>query len=58
MTTAIFASSVTYLVPIVAIFWGILDGENIYALHLAGMLLILIGIYLVNKSDSSLNKNK
>ncbi|HMS33660.1 MAG TPA: DMT family transporter [Ignavibacteria bacterium] len=57
MTTAIFASSVTYLVPIVAIFWGILDGEKIYALHLAGMLFILIGIYLVNKSGSTI-KNK
>lgn len=53
MTTAIFASSVTYLVPIVAIFWGILDGEHIYALHLAGMFLILIGIYFVNKTDVS-----
>lgn len=56
MTTAIFASSVTYLVPIVAIFWGILDGEKIYALHLAGMLFILIGIYLVNKSGSTIKK--
>lgn len=56
MTTAIFASSVTYLVPIVAIFWGILDGEKIYALHLAGMLLILIGIFLVNRTDSYIKK--
>lgn len=49
-TNAVFASSVTYLIPIVAIFWGIIDNEKIFILHLAGMVMILIGIYLVNKN--------
>lgn len=49
-TNAVFASSVTYLIPIVAIFWGIIDNEKIFILHIAGMVMILIGIYLVNKN--------
>lgn len=43
------ASSVTYLIPIVAILWGIWDGENLGIYHLIGLLLILTGVYLVNK---------
>ena len=48
-SNAIFASSVTYLIPIVAIFWGIVDGEQIYFTHLILVIVILSGIYLVNK---------
>jgi drug/metabolite transporter (DMT)-like permease len=50
MTSAVLASSVTYLIPIVAILWGILDGEAIQIQHFLGMGIILIGVYLVNKS--------
>ena len=46
---ALFASSVTYLIPIVAIFWGVFDGEIITFIHLLSIFLILSGIYLVNK---------
>ena len=48
-SSAIFASSVTYLIPIVAIFWGILDGEIVTMYHLIGFVIILAGVYLVNK---------
>tara|TARA_B100001250_G_scaffold9849_1_gene8551 strand:+ start:967 stop:1842 length:876 start_codon:yes stop_codon:yes gene_type:complete len=48
-SSAIFASSITYLIPIVAIFWAILDGEIITFYHLLGFVIILIGVYLVNK---------
>ena len=48
-TSAIFASSVTYLIPLVAIFWGVVDGEKILASHLVGAAIILCGVYLVNK---------
>jgi len=48
-STAIFAASVTYLIPIVAIFWGMLDGENILFSHIFGAVIILCGVYLVNK---------
>ncbi|MFA5667642.1 MAG: DMT family transporter [Balneolaceae bacterium] len=52
-TTAIFASAVTYLLPIVAVLWGILDGEKFTAWHLFGGLLILIGIYLIGKNNDT-----
>lgn len=50
MTSAVLASSVTYLIPIVAILWGVIDGEAILFQHYLGMSIILIGVYLVNKS--------
>lgn len=48
-TTAVFASSVTYLIPIMAVVWGIIDGESFFIMHLFGMGLIILGVYLVNK---------
>ena len=48
-TTAIFASSVTYLIPIFAIMWGVIDGENIEIQQIFGTAIIFAGIYLVNK---------
>lgn len=48
-TSAVLASSVTYLIPIVAILWGLLDSEAILFQHYLGMSIILIGVYLVNK---------
>ena len=48
-SSAIFASSVTYMIPVIAIFWGIFDGEKITEYHLIGMFIIFSGLYLVNK---------
>ncbi|MES2593618.1 MAG: EamA family transporter [Bacteroidota bacterium] len=48
-TSAIFASSVTYLIPIVAMGWGLFDDEAVVLLHFAWIGLILSGVYLVNK---------
>ena len=48
-TSAIFASMVSYFIPIVAILWGIKDGEPITYFHLIGMTLILIGVYITKK---------
>lgn len=45
-TSALFASTVTYLIPIVAMMWGFGDGEAIGVLHILGMILILVGVYL------------
>lgn len=53
MNTPLFASSVTYLVPVVAILWGFWDGEVLYPLHFAGMVFILLGIYFINKTDTN-----
>lgn len=49
ISSPVFSSSVTYLIPIVAIVWGVLDGEHLSALHGIGISIILVGIYLVNK---------
>lgn len=46
-TTAVFASSVTYLIPIVALFWGFLDNELIGLNQVAGLGVILIAIWLI-----------
>jgi len=50
MTSPIFASSVTYLIPLVAVFWGILDGENLSSIQVVGGVVILLGVYLANKN--------
>ncbi|HIG33230.1 MAG TPA: DMT family transporter [Flavobacteriales bacterium] len=51
LSTAIFASSVTYLIPVVAIFWGVFDGEEVALIHLLSVVIILSGVYLVNKKS-------
>jgi drug/metabolite transporter (DMT)-like permease len=48
-TTALFAASVTYLIPVFAYMWGIIDGEPIGVFQLGGMMLILGGITLTKK---------
>ena len=45
-TSPVFGSTVSYLVPAVAMGWGALDGEVIALVHFAGMGLILAGVYL------------
>ncbi|NEW78595.1 MAG: DMT family transporter [Gelidibacter sp.] len=50
LSTPVFSSSVTYLIPIVAITWGILDGEKISFLQFFSGLVILVGVYLANKA--------
>ncbi|MCF6359921.1 MAG: DMT family transporter [Cyclobacteriaceae bacterium] len=49
ITNPIFTSSVTYLIPIVAVFWGLWDGEILLVGHYLGMSGILIGVYIANQ---------
>ncbi|MDZ7605091.1 MAG: DMT family transporter [Cyclobacteriaceae bacterium] len=49
LATPLFASSVTYLIPIVAVFWGIVDGETLSILQFGSMAVIIGGVYLANK---------
>lgn len=51
MTSPIFASSVTYLVPIVAVFFGLLDNEHLTWWHIGGMVMIIIGVYITNRAS-------
>ena len=57
-TTALFASTVTYLIPIVAVFWGIGAGENITIIHFYGMLMILFGVYLAGNRKKPFMKQQ
>lgn len=47
----LFASMVTYIVPVFALMWGILDGENIQMTQLLGVVVILLGVYLVQRPN-------
>lgn len=49
-TGAVFASSVSYLIPIVAMGWGFFDGESISVYFVLSLALILLGLYLIRKS--------
>lgn len=49
-THALFASFVTYLIPVVAIFWALIDGESLRLSHGASLLLITMGIVLSTHS--------
>lgn len=46
----VFSSSVTYTIPVVGLGWGILDGEVFSVLQLASTLVILLGVFIVNRS--------
>lgn len=50
--SAIFASSVTYIIPIVAIGWGLMDGERLNSFQFIGIGIVLVGVYLANKKDT------
>jgi drug/metabolite transporter (DMT)-like permease len=49
-TNALFATMTTYLIPIVAVIVGVFDGESIGFIQIAGMIMILIGIFITNYS--------
>lgn len=57
LASPIFAASVTYLIPIVAIFWGAVDGEKILPISFLWMALVLAGILLVNKKKITPGKS-
>ena len=49
ISTPAFASSVTYLIPLVAIIWGVLDGETFFMIQGFAALIILVGVFLSHK---------
>ena len=51
IASPVFASSVTYTMPLISILWGVLDGEKLNLYQLLGGLIILIGVYLANKTS-------
>lgn len=49
MSSPVFATSVTYLIPVVAFCWGLLDNEMLTSVQFFGAFIILIGVYLSSK---------
>jgi len=54
ISSPVFSVSVTYLIPIVGIFWGVLDGEKFTWKQFLTGTIILFGVYLVNKKKKHL----
>jgi drug/metabolite transporter (DMT)-like permease len=52
MASTVFVSSVTYTLPIVALFWGTLDGEKISSYQLLSTVVILVGVSLAHKKNN------
>ena len=46
---ALKASFVTYLIPVVALMWGVMDGEQVNYRHIIGMVLIIGSVFLIHK---------
>lgn len=53
ISTPLFASTVTLLMPIVAIIWGILDGEKLTAVQTIGAIIILAGLIFLRSKPKS-----
>ena len=55
ISSPVFASSVTYSMLIVSIFWGIVDGEKFSIYQLIATLIIVFGVILTNKKSNIKN---
>lgn len=51
VSSPLFASAVAYLIPIIALMWGVLDGEPLNPVHLLAMLAILGGVALISRQN-------
>ncbi|MDP2087966.1 MAG: DMT family transporter [Flavobacteriaceae bacterium] len=50
ISSTVFSSSVTYIIPIVAVMWGVADGEKFEAVQFIAAAIILSGVYIANKN--------
>tara|TARA_A100001015_G_scaffold170729_1_gene189783 strand:- start:830 stop:1717 length:888 start_codon:yes stop_codon:yes gene_type:complete len=57
ISSPVFASSVTYSMLIVSIFWGIVDGEKFSIYQLIATIIIILGVILTNKKAAPKNLN-
>lgn len=46
ISSPVFATSVTYLIPVVAFCWGLVDNEMLTSVQFVGAFIVLIGVYL------------
>jgi drug/metabolite transporter (DMT)-like permease len=49
ISTPVFATSVTYLIPVVAFGWGLLDGESLSGIQFFGAFIVLVGVFMASK---------
>lgn len=52
----LFGSMVTYGIPVVAVAWGLLDGESLNLIQIGCLGLILLGVYIVNRGHLRFTK--
>ena len=52
ISSPVFASSVTYSMLIVSIFWGLVDGEKFSIYQLIATIIIILGVLLTNKKSA------
>ncbi|EGV43689.1 DMT family transporter [Bizionia argentinensis JUB59] len=59
-TSAVFVSTISLLIPVISVFWGILDGEEFTLWYALGEVLVLIGVYFIkeNKKEKLLKEFK
>lgn len=57
-TSPVFASMVTYFIPIVATLWGVADNEHLTPSMMVSVILILGGVYLINRPGLMKNLRK
>ena len=54
-TSSVFASSTAYVIPIFAMFWGVLlNDEPVTIWHVISLLIIILGVYFTNAQKNSL----
>jgi drug/metabolite transporter (DMT)-like permease len=52
LSDALFASSVSYIVPVVALMWGLLDGEVLGLRHVLALTLVMSGVFLIRQKQT------
>ena len=54
-TSSVFASSTAYVIPIFAMFWGVLlNNEPVTIWHVISLMIIILGVYFTNAQKNSL----
>jgi drug/metabolite transporter (DMT)-like permease len=48
-SSVLFTASITYFIPIVAVLWGLLDGESLGLIQILGFLAVIVGVFLINR---------
>ncbi|WP_209331321.1 DMT family transporter [Lunatimonas salinarum] len=55
LVSPVFASTVTYLIPVVAIGWGVWDGEALLPWHFVGIAAVILGVWTGNRRPKAAN---